>query len=415
MIYIVFNRDGSIKSKFLNEFIQQGNAYENELFVAVDNANSNDYVYGAVATLPDKTQITLTGEAHTETISEQEYIGYIFNIPADVTILSGVLKVSAIVQKDSKVLVSYPIYLTINETGLGANDPVFMTVSEYEGLIDAVNSQRTNYVPYTGAIKTIDINSQILKGLVTPTTNDAAVNKLYADTYFANELSFLSAVGGEAISIDARLVNKNGANLGYNHRVTLNKADTSHAGLMSAADKVELNKVSGKVDKTSSAFKVYATDELGDQTTLPYDELEEGQVVRRTDMTHGNIVVGNPRANNHAANKQYVDTKVAEFAQNEMQVVESLPLSGEEGIIYLVPIDPNDATKGYYRYIWENNSWLALGTTEIDLSDYQEKLVSGINIKTINNESLLGSGNIALVVSADLLASDSDIEDIMGA
>lgn len=32
----------------------------------------------------------------------------------------------------------------------------------------------------------------------------------------------------------------------------------------------------------------------------------------------------------------------------------------------------------------------------VDLSDYQLKLVSGTNIKTINNESLLGSGNISI-------------------
>ena len=47
-----------------------------------------------------------------------------------------------------------------------------------------------------------------------------------------------------------------------------------------------------------------------------------------------------------------------------------LASSGEEGIIYLYPIDTSDLTKGYYKYIWENNAWMDLGTTTIDLSNY---------------------------------------------
>jgi hypothetical protein len=36
------------------------------------------------------------------------------------------------------------------------------------------------------------------------------------------------------------------------------------------------------------------------------------------------------------------------------------------------------------------------GGAVVDLSDYQPLLVSGTNIKTINNQSLLGSGNISI-------------------
>lgn len=44
---------------------------------------------------------------------------------------------------------------------------------------------------------------------------------------------------------------------------------------------------------------------------------------------------------------------------------------GEEGHIYLYPIDTNDINKGYYQYIWEDDQeWEYLGTTQIDLSAY---------------------------------------------
>lgn len=47
-----------------------------------------------------------------------------------------------------------------------------------------------------------------------------------------------------------------------------------------------------------------------------------------------------------------------------------LTSSGEEGFMYLYPIDTSDLTKGYYRYIWENSSWINLGTTTMDLTNY---------------------------------------------
>lgn len=53
-----------------------------------------------------------------------------------------------------------------------------------------------------------------------------------------------------------------------------------------------------------------------------------------------------------------------------------LASEGEEGYIYLYPIDPSDETKGFYQYIWENSAWLSLGTTVIDLSGYVQKTTS---------------------------------------
>lgn len=53
-----------------------------------------------------------------------------------------------------------------------------------------------------------------------------------------------------------------------------------------------------------------------------------------------------------------------------------LASEGEEGYIYLYPIDTSESptfASGYYQYIWENNQWQDLGTTQIDLSNYYTK------------------------------------------
>lgn len=94
------------------------------------------------------------------------------------------------------------------------------------------------------------------------------------------------------------------------------------------------------------------------------------------------------------------DTKGIDFI-----VVTSLPSVGEKGYIYFVKNNSSTETNNIYdEYIWlENkNSYEKLGSfnTNIDLSNYQTKLVSGENIKTINGESILGSGNINITGGA---------------
>ena len=82
------------------------------------------------------------------------------------------------------------------------------------------------------------------------------------------------------------------------------------------------------------------------------------------------------------ADKNYVDSEIQRVLNGEITTVNTttyptlndfLASTGEEGIIYLYPIDTTDLTKGYYRYVWENNAWLDLGTTQIDLSNYYTK------------------------------------------
>lgn len=91
-----------------------------------------------------------------------------------------------------------------------------------------------------------------------------------------------------------------------------------------------------KLDKVSTANIVYATDSSGNQTTYTIASAATASTVAYR-STGGTLQVGTPTANAHATTKKYVDD--------------------------------NLATK-------------------------QDTLVSGTNIKTINNQSILGSGNI---------------------
>ena len=99
----------------------------------------------------------------------------------------------------------------------------------------------------------------------------------------------------------------------------------------------------------------------------------------------------------------YINTVIGDITGVKFIVVTSLPSVGEKGTIYLIKNNSStEANNVYDEYIWlaDKSSYEKLGSfsTSIDLSNYQPKLVSGQNIKTINGQSILGSGNIETTV-----------------
>lgn len=96
---------------------------------------------------------------------------------------------------------------------------------------------------------------------------------------------------------------------------------------------------------------------------------------------------------------------------------------GEEGIIYLYPVNTNEAptfSSGFYRYVLENDAWLPLGTTTVDLSDYATKsYVSTQLLDYVPTSRTIAGINLASNITAQALtdalvfATDNDIENIM--
>lgn len=145
--------------------------------------------------------------------------------------------------------------------------------------------------------------------------------------------------------------------------------------------------ITNKVTKTNGANKVYGTDNAGAQTTFDIDNGTgySGSVARRD--SNGQLHVPlTPTANSHAVSKKYLDDRIANIQRDSYKPVDIttyptlndfLASTGEEGFLYLYPIDTTEAPtfeSGFYRYIWENNAWVDLGTTQIDLSNYYTKL-----------------------------------------
>lgn len=105
-----------------------------------------------------------------------------------------------------------------------------------------------------------------------------------------------------------------------------------------------------------------------------------------------------------------VYTLINAITSSSFQVVTELPTSNISTSTIYLKLNKKAATDNIYdEYIYVNKKWEILGSTAIDLTNYytknqvnaelnkkQNTLVSGTNIKTINNTSLLGTGNIAI-------------------
>lgn len=70
----------------------------------------------------------------------------------------------------------------------------------------------------------------------------------------------------------------------------------------------------------------------------------------------------------------------------EAQVVESLPGTGEKGILYLVA-NSGSGQNVYDEYLWVNNKFEKLGTREIDLSAYAKKTEIPTKTSQLTNDS----------------------------
>lgn len=74
----------------------------------------------------------------------------------------------------------------------------------------------------------------------------------------------------------------------------------------------------------------------------------------------------------NAYTKDEIDDMIGDITSISFEVVQQLPAVGEAGVIYLV----SNSTTGqsiYDEYIYINNTFEKIGTTDIDLSNYVQQ------------------------------------------
>lgn len=115
---------------------------------------------------------------------------------------------------------------------------------------------------------------------------------------------------------------------------------------------------------------------------------------------------GNPISATYATKKEVADS-ISSLEKRTFQVVDELPATGEEGVIYLMAVssDPED---GYSQYIYENGAYIGLGTTKIDLSAYAT--IDLVNLKT--KKFIFGPSSLKDVIIAAY--EEEEFRDALG-
>ena len=72
-------------------------------------------------------------------------------------------------------------------------------------------------------------------------------------------------------------------------------------------------------------------------------------------------------------------------ARLRMVVVEELPETGDTQILYLVPNGEAEESNIYDEYVYVDDDWEKIGTTDVDLSDYVQKTTTIAGISLENN------------------------------
>lgn len=217
---------------------------------------------------------------------------------------------------------------------------------------------------------------------------------------------------------------------------TYNNATEETSGLMSYQDKIKLNNLNNYVlpkastsvlggikvgdtltidangvlnalssvsidDTTISTTKTWSSDKINTELSSKQDTLTAGQNIVITNNTISTVI----------------------DAGFNVEVVQTLPESGEANTIYFVPKEGGANPDVYDEYMYINSAWEKIGSTEVDLSNYynktevdgllsgkQDKLTAGNNI-TING-STISANDTTYSAGANIDITDNTIKAV---
>ena len=78
-------------------------------------------------------------------------------------------------------------------------------------------------------------------------------------------------------------------------------------------------------------------------------------------------IINNKADKENTYTKEEVDTLLENFSTFHIEIVNELPVTGEENVLYLVPNPDHkeeEEDNWYYEYLWTNNKWELIGNTK---------------------------------------------------
>lgn len=171
-MYLIINKDGSIKKAVSDEFIQQGSNNVNFIDFAIEGREVSSWTADCVFTLPDETTMRLNGVPKEFTYSNKTYLGYRVYLTSAVLTFSGLIKITArAYNEQGDILYTFPFTQMVNPT-MDNNEATPPDISEeqYKSIMALLATYITSYDPHL--IRKYDTMENALKDIANIPTSE---------------------------------------------------------------------------------------------------------------------------------------------------------------------------------------------------------------------------------------------------
>ena len=414
-MYLYFDNNGILKEIVDDVATRKGNNEVNKIYIYVDGLTPKTEWITYQTSDGKQSNETLIETTITKTIpydrnrdlkyfkNFQEYLFYVATIPSSVLTVRGLTKASVRVALQDDSLMTLGLIIFTIEDSVVLQDS-FITESQYQYLLNIIsNFEELNN---TGVI---GISTQIVNGAVAPYDQGRIVLSTYNDN-FAIATVVKNSAGKNVYSV---------LDMTFVKQVPFNSSNPNLEGLEINGKKYkvaynisQLNNDAGFITNAVSNLINYYTKTTVDEKLANIDLSDyytktesDGRYVLTTNFSWSNLAnkptslsdfindegfITNTVSNlANYYDKSSIDNIVATLKTGAFQVVNELPSTGSEGVVYLV-----GTQAPYTMYIWENNAFLNIGTTEVNLDGY----VKGTNLNS--NYVILGNGGSNVVASS---------------
>lgn len=413
-MYLYFDNNGILKEIVDDVATRKGNNEVNRLYIYVDGITPKTEWITYQTSDGVQSNETLIETTITKTIpydrnrdlkyfkNFQEYLFYVATIPSNVLAVSGLTKASVRVALIDESLMTLGLIIFTIEESVVLQDS-FITESQYQYLLNIIsNFEELNN---TGVI---GISTQIVNGAVAPYDQGRIVLSTYNDNFTVatvvknstgqNVYNVLDMTFVKQVPFDNSNPNLEGLEInGKKYKVAYKTSQLNNdAGFITNAvsnlinyyNKTTIDEKLANIDLSEYYTKTESDGRYVLTTNFSWNNLAN-KPTSLSDFINDEGFITNTVSNlANYYDKSSIDNIVATLKTGAYQVVSELPSSGVEGIVYLV-----GAQAPYTMYIWENNAFLNIGTTEVNLDGY----VKGTNLNT--NYVILGNGGSNVVAS----------------
>lgn len=414
-MYLYFDNNGILKEIVDDVATRKGNNEVNKIYIYVDGITPKTEWITYQTSDGVQSNETLIETTITKTIpydrdrdlkyfkNFQEYLFYVATIPSSVLTVSGLTKASVRVALQDDSLMTLGLIIFTIEDSVVLQDS-FITESQYQYLLNIISDFEE--LNNTGVI---GITTQIVNGAVAPYDQGRIVLSTYNDNFTIatvvknstgqNVYSVLDMTFVKQVPFDNSNPNLEGLEInGKKYKVAFKTSQLNNdAGFITNAvsnlinyyNKTTIDEKLANIDLSDYYTKTESDGRYVLTTNFSWNNLAN-KPTSLSDFINDEGFITNTVSNlTNYYDKSSIDNIVATLKTGAFQVVNELPSSGTEGIVYLVGTEAP-----YTMYIWENNAFLNIGTTEVNLDGY----VKGTNLNT--NYVILGNGGSNVVASS---------------